>query len=265
MEGVTGKNPTYHAGKTYNAAAWRIDEALALLDAQHHALGVDIGYLQRNDLGNAQTGTMSDAQRRLVLDGFYIALSRWLAGMWRPALHDPQEVFRQRFGNLDVFVILFLGNAKAIDQNKCTRLRRHGTRVGAGEKCDVARKAVQITVLIDRPRPVEVRRADEPAKTELVPLSDDRSRRRLQHRQERRQTRVLLDAHVEQQPFHHVVRRRHDPGAPKDGREKWMTGPPVLPRHRLEAGQPFIDMIITDREVERETPRQKILRSGRAD
>src|ERR1700716_2870118 len=28
--------------------------ALALLDAQHHALGVDIGYLQRDDLGDAQ-------------------------------------------------------------------------------------------------------------------------------------------------------------------------------------------------------------------
>jgi hypothetical protein len=42
--------------------------AFALLDAQHHALGVDIGYLQRDDLGNTQPRTVGDTQRRLVLD-----------------------------------------------------------------------------------------------------------------------------------------------------------------------------------------------------
>ena len=40
----------------------------ALLDAQHHAFGIDIGYLQRDDLGDARPCTVSDAQRRLVLD-----------------------------------------------------------------------------------------------------------------------------------------------------------------------------------------------------
>ena len=42
--------------------------ALALLDAQHHAFGVDIGYLQRDDLGDTQPCTVGDTQRRLVLD-----------------------------------------------------------------------------------------------------------------------------------------------------------------------------------------------------
>jgi hypothetical protein len=42
--------------------------ALALLDAQHHAFGIDVGYRQRDDLGNAQPGAVGDTQRRLVLD-----------------------------------------------------------------------------------------------------------------------------------------------------------------------------------------------------
>ena len=33
---------------------------LALLDAQHHALGVDIGYLQRDDFGDTQPCTVGD-------------------------------------------------------------------------------------------------------------------------------------------------------------------------------------------------------------
>ena len=32
--------------------------ALALLDAQHHALGVDVRNLQRDHLGNPQSGTI---------------------------------------------------------------------------------------------------------------------------------------------------------------------------------------------------------------
>src|SRR5260370_8551023 len=41
--------------------------SLALLDAQHHAFGVDVRDLQRDHLGNTQTCTTGDTQRRLVL------------------------------------------------------------------------------------------------------------------------------------------------------------------------------------------------------
>src|SRR5271168_4430560 len=41
---------------------------LALLDAQQHALAVDIGDLQRDDLGYAQARAIGDAERRLVFD-----------------------------------------------------------------------------------------------------------------------------------------------------------------------------------------------------
>jgi hypothetical protein len=41
--------------------------ALALLDTHKHALRVDIRYLQRDDLGNAQAGAVSGAERGLVL------------------------------------------------------------------------------------------------------------------------------------------------------------------------------------------------------
>ena len=42
--------------------------ALALLDAQHHALAVDVGHLKRGDLRHAQPRTIGDAERRLVFD-----------------------------------------------------------------------------------------------------------------------------------------------------------------------------------------------------
>src|SRR5260370_37421970 len=42
--------------------------ALALLDPQHHALGVDVGHLQGRNLGHAQARTIGHAQRRLVFD-----------------------------------------------------------------------------------------------------------------------------------------------------------------------------------------------------
>src|SRR5262249_30343565 len=42
--------------------------ALALLDAQQHALAFDVGDLEVGDLGHAQAGTISDAERGLVLD-----------------------------------------------------------------------------------------------------------------------------------------------------------------------------------------------------
>jgi hypothetical protein len=34
--------------------------AFALLDAQHHPFGIDIGYLERDDLGDAQPRTLGD-------------------------------------------------------------------------------------------------------------------------------------------------------------------------------------------------------------
>src|SRR5690242_19263416 len=40
----------------------------ALLDAQHHAFGIDVGYLQRDDLRDAQSRTVSDTERSFVLD-----------------------------------------------------------------------------------------------------------------------------------------------------------------------------------------------------
>ena len=42
--------------------------ALALLDADHHALAVDVGDLERDHLGDAQARAVGDAQRRLVLE-----------------------------------------------------------------------------------------------------------------------------------------------------------------------------------------------------
>jgi hypothetical protein len=42
--------------------------ALALLDAQRHALAVDIADLERDDLAVAQAGAVGDGQRRLVLE-----------------------------------------------------------------------------------------------------------------------------------------------------------------------------------------------------
>ena len=42
--------------------------ALALLDADHHALAVDVGHLQRDHLGDAQARAIGHAQRRLVLE-----------------------------------------------------------------------------------------------------------------------------------------------------------------------------------------------------
>ena len=40
----------------------------ALLDAQQHALVIDVGDLQRDDLGHTQTGAIGHAERRLVFD-----------------------------------------------------------------------------------------------------------------------------------------------------------------------------------------------------
>src|SRR6202035_3497385 len=42
--------------------------ALALLDPDHHALAVDVGYLQRDHLGHAQSGPIGDTQCRLVFE-----------------------------------------------------------------------------------------------------------------------------------------------------------------------------------------------------
>jgi hypothetical protein len=40
----------------------------ALFDPDHHALAVDVGYLQRNHLGHAQSGPIGHAQCRLVFE-----------------------------------------------------------------------------------------------------------------------------------------------------------------------------------------------------
>src|SRR5450631_931157 len=42
--------------------------ALALFDPDHHALAVDVGYLQRNYLGNSQSGSIGYTQCRLVFE-----------------------------------------------------------------------------------------------------------------------------------------------------------------------------------------------------
>ena len=42
--------------------------ALALLDPDHHTLAVDVGYLQRDHLGHAQSGPIGDTQCRLVFE-----------------------------------------------------------------------------------------------------------------------------------------------------------------------------------------------------
>ena len=39
-----------------------------MLDAQHHALAVDIRDFERDHFGNAQAGAIGDAERGLVLD-----------------------------------------------------------------------------------------------------------------------------------------------------------------------------------------------------
>ena len=70
------QKPEQHRGKHRMA----ILAALALLDAQHHAFGIDIGYLQRDDLGHPQSCTVGDTQRRLVLDA-------------RRRLQEPRNLF----------------------------------------------------------------------------------------------------------------------------------------------------------------------------
>src|SRR5229473_2756121 len=42
--------------------------ALALFDPDHHALAVDVGYLQRDYLGHAQSGAIGHTQCRLVFE-----------------------------------------------------------------------------------------------------------------------------------------------------------------------------------------------------
>jgi hypothetical protein len=42
-------------------------QALALLDPQQHALGIDIADLERDDLGDAQSSAVCGGERRLVL------------------------------------------------------------------------------------------------------------------------------------------------------------------------------------------------------
>ena len=45
-----------------------VPPALAAFDTQQHALAVDVGDLQRRDLGDAQAGAVSDRECRLVLE-----------------------------------------------------------------------------------------------------------------------------------------------------------------------------------------------------
>ena len=55
--------------------------AFALLDADHHALAVDVADLERDDLGSAQARAIGDAQRRLVLEpGRRLQQARHLLG-----------------------------------------------------------------------------------------------------------------------------------------------------------------------------------------
>src|SRR5467141_5150953 len=42
--------------------------ALALFDPDHHALAVDVGYLQRDHLGHTQSGPIGHTQCRLVFE-----------------------------------------------------------------------------------------------------------------------------------------------------------------------------------------------------
>ena len=57
--------------------------AFALLDAEHHALGVDIRHLEVGDLGHPQSGAIGNAERGLVL---------------RPGrgLQEPQDFIRRQ-------------------------------------------------------------------------------------------------------------------------------------------------------------------------
>jgi hypothetical protein len=50
--------------------------AFALLDAQHHAFGIDVGHLQRDNLGDAQPSTIGDTERRAALYSTLGAASR---------------------------------------------------------------------------------------------------------------------------------------------------------------------------------------------
>src|SRR5689334_24008945 len=51
------------SSSTGESIAWRSLRP-SLLDAQHHAFGIDVGHLQRDDLGNAQPRTIGDTERR---------------------------------------------------------------------------------------------------------------------------------------------------------------------------------------------------------
>ncbi len=60
--------------------------ALATLDADQHALAVDIGDLERRDLGHAQAGAIGHRQGRLMLEGWFRpGAAEQTTGTW--ALH----------------------------------------------------------------------------------------------------------------------------------------------------------------------------------
>src|SRR5258705_3243819 len=63
-----GRAALYQARNSSSRCGESIFVALALFDPDHHALAVDVGYLQRNHLGHSQSGPIGHTQCHLVFE-----------------------------------------------------------------------------------------------------------------------------------------------------------------------------------------------------
>src|ERR1700730_7353525 len=62
-----GESPCYKDCEVTSLFSFTVAAALALLDAEAHALAVDVADLQRHHFARTQPGTVGDRQCRLVL------------------------------------------------------------------------------------------------------------------------------------------------------------------------------------------------------
>src|SRR2546426_4722354 len=108
---------------------------LALLDADDHPLAVDVGNLERNHLGGAQTRSIGHAQRRLVLE------PRRCIEKLRQLLRTEDEVSRASFSKLVSRIAGELGPCSACPSRSvahisASTLSSAMTRVSVGPAVD---------------------------------------------------------------------------------------------------------------------------------
>src|SRR5262249_62367799 len=113
---------------------------------------------------------------------------------------DRKNVVGETRGKKRAVVLLIAGDLVGVEKKKPARLRRIDPgRATAWEKSDARIKAVEGSLLRDRGWHVAAagRFENEPAQAEFVIPVDNSRRRLLQHRQQRRQLRILVDTHIE--------------------------------------------------------------------